>query len=62
MARGAEKMPRFFVGRGLVKQKSCDRINEKTIREQSHVSGDVYGRRSECSGRGHHLKARRRRI
>jgi hypothetical protein len=59
MARGVEKMPRFFVGRGAVKQKSCDHRIEKTIREQFYVNDNFIERRSECSGRGHHLtKAR----
>jgi len=50
-------MPRFLVGRGSVKQKSCDRRIEKTIREQFHVSVSNDSDESECSGRGHHLKA-----
>ena len=51
-------MPRSEVGGGSVKPRSCDRLIEKPIREQFYVSVDVYERRSECSGRGRHLKAR----
>ena len=54
--RGWRKMPRSEVGRGSVKPRSCDCYIEKSIREQSHVSGDRIERRSECSGRGSLLK------